>query len=41
VGENIIGGNKKLNVRVNIRPKKAAEPFNNDQLLQLPKNLKN
>jgi hypothetical protein len=32
VGANIIGGSKKINVRVNIRSKKVAEPFNNGSL---------
>jgi hypothetical protein len=30
VGANVIGGSKKINVRVNIRLKKTAESFNND-----------
>jgi hypothetical protein len=29
VGANVIGENKKVNVRVNIKPKKIAEPFSN------------
>jgi hypothetical protein len=29
VGVNVIGGSKKINVRANIKPQKAAEPFSN------------
>jgi hypothetical protein len=29
VGTNVIGESKKINVRTNVRPKKAAEPFSN------------
>jgi hypothetical protein len=32
VEANIIGGSKKINVRVNVRPKKIVEPFSNDYL---------
>jgi hypothetical protein len=32
VKANVIGGSKKANVRVNVRPKKAAEPFSNGSL---------
>jgi hypothetical protein len=42
MGANVIGWSKKINVRVNIRFKKAAEPFSNcslnEQLLNTPFN---
>jgi hypothetical protein len=32
VRANVIGGRKKINVRVNVRPKKAIESFSNGSL---------
>jgi hypothetical protein len=32
VGASVIGGRKKINVRINIRPKETTEPFSNSSL---------